>query len=52
MAEDLDNDPDETEGRRLYRQAADALAQAQIAMARRRVIYCSDNAAALSGKEE
>jgi len=33
------NDPDETEGRRLYRLAADTLARAQIAYANRKVAY-------------
>lgn len=32
-----DVDPDETEGRALYRAQADALARAQMSMARRRV---------------
>lgn len=33
----MDDDSDETEGRRLYRAKADALAQAQVAYGRRRV---------------
>lgn len=32
-----DNDPDETEGRKLYREQAEALAKAQAAMSKRRV---------------
>jgi hypothetical protein len=31
-----DDDPDETEGRKLYRERADALANAQLAMAKRK----------------
>ena len=37
MTEERDDDADETEGRRLYRARANALARAQISMAKRKV---------------
>lgn len=36
-----DDDPDETEGRKLYRERADALANAQAAYSRRRILMSS-----------
>lgn len=41
--DDHDNDPDETEGRKLYRAQADTLARSQIAMAKRRVKKVEDD---------
>ena len=37
MAEQANDGPDETEGRRLYRTRADALASAQVSMSKRRI---------------
>ncbi|NGX42279.1 MAG: hypothetical protein K940chlam7_00557 [Chlamydiae bacterium] len=34
------NDPDETEGRKLYRSRANALARAQVSLAQRKVSLC------------
>lgn len=38
-----DNDPDETEGRKLYRAQADKLAASQVAMGKRRVKLAEDD---------
>ena len=37
------DDPDETEGRKLYRAQADALAQAQVSIAQRKVKLIASN---------